>query len=50
MLAFMHWRLPEVVRAAISHWKDSTQRTVQQAYGEMVGLIAMSQPTLPWSK
>lgn len=47
MLAHLHWRLPELVRGTVTPWKDSGIR-LQQAYGELITLIALVQPELGW--
>jgi hypothetical protein len=50
MLAFLQWRLPEVVQSAIAHWRNSALPNVQQAYGEIVTLMAFSKPEMKWPK
>jgi nucleoside phosphorylase len=50
MLAYIHWRLPDFVWQAISPWKSSDKRRLQQVYGELITLIALVQPGLSWPK
>ena len=50
MLAHLHWKLPEVVHQLISTWRDASSRELQQAYGELVALVALVQPNLRWAR
>lgn len=48
MLAYLHWKLPDVVHDIVAPWGISPDEFVQQAYGELVTLIAIVQPGLEW--
>ena len=47
MFAYLHWRLPSLVASQVKKWKTSTSR-LQQGYGEIVALVALTQPSLDW--
>lgn len=49
MLAHLQWRLPDLAAALLSTWHSDLPR-VQQAYGELVGLVALVQPSLAWAQ
>ena len=36
------------MHSSISEWKGALARTPQQAYGEIVGIMAINQPELKW--
>src|SRR5690606_16421895 len=48
MLAYAHWRLPSLVRQIVTPWKNAESRRLQQAYGELITLVALVQPELEW--
>ena len=48
MLAHLHWQLPELVHEVLLGWRQTKQDHLQQAYGELVALIALLQPDLTW--
>lgn len=49
LLAYVQWTIPSFVQSILSEWKTSDESKVQQAYGEMVALIAIVQPNLGWA-
>lgn len=49
MLAHLQWRFPELAAALLAAWRSDLPR-VQQAYGELVGLVALVQPSLAWAQ
>lgn len=50
MLAYLQWQVPELVHKTLLGWKGTGNDRLQQAYGELVALIALSQPNLSWAK
>lgn len=49
LLARVHWTVPDLVKATLPLWKGDPKPSAQQAYGELVGLIALVQPNLDWA-
>ncbi|MGH9807019.1 MAG: hypothetical protein ACRD9W_07110, partial [Terriglobia bacterium] len=50
LLARLQWSAPDFVRHILPRLQSSDDPRMQQAYGELVTLIALMQPTLVWAK
>ena len=50
VLANAHWWNPEFVDAELGRWRDSKRGAARQAYGEVVAVAALMQPTLGWAQ
>jgi hypothetical protein len=50
LLAHAQWIVPEFVRSILLRWKTSQEHWLQQAYGELVALVAIVQPHLHWAR
>lgn len=48
LLAHAQWSTPDFVRTMLEGWRLSERPITQQAYGELVALIAIVQPNLQW--
>jgi nucleoside phosphorylase len=49
LLAHAQWTIPEFVHSILLAWRTSEEPWVQQAFGELVALIAVVQPRLDWA-
>jgi hypothetical protein len=49
LLARLQWSAPDFVRHILPRLQSSDDPRMQQAYGELVTLIALMQPTLVWA-
>lgn len=49
LLAHVHWTVPAFVKTALPCWKSDRRAGAQQAYGELVALIALVHPDLEWA-
>lgn len=45
-----HWWDADFANAQLDLWRDSRSRVARQAYGEMVAVAALMQPTLGWAQ
>ena len=50
LLANAHWWNAEVVDSELDRWRDSRSPAARQAYGEIVAVAALMQPTLGWAQ
>ena len=50
LVARAHWWNAEFVDSQLDRWRDSRSRGARQAYGEIVGVVALMQPTLGWAQ
>ena len=50
VFANAHWWDAEFANAQLDLWRDSRSRAARQAYGEMVAVVALMQPTLGWAQ
>ena len=50
VVARAHWWNAEFVDSQLDRWTNSSSRAVRQAYGEIVALVALLQPTLGWAQ
>ena len=50
LFAHIHWYAPEVVAAALVHWKTWPERGARQGFGELATLVALTQPNLNWAR
>ena len=48
LLANAHWWSSEFANSQFDRWQDSGSRLARQAYGEMVAIAFLMQPTLTW--
>ena len=48
LLAQVHWWAPDMVRRQLERWRRVSDAHVLQAYGELVALVAIQQPDVPW--
>jgi nucleoside phosphorylase len=49
LFAHLRWTMPDLVRDLIAPWATSDDEGLQQAYGELVTLIALIQPDQAWA-
>jgi nucleoside phosphorylase/KaiC/GvpD/RAD55 family RecA-like ATPase len=49
LLAHLQWVIPGFVEKVLLKWRDHKAALVQQARGELAGLISVVQPKLSWS-
>nr|WP_264569901.1 hypothetical protein [Sphingobium sp. B2D3D] len=49
-LANAHWNEAVFVDAQLDRWRDSGSRRARMAYGEIVAIAAVVQPTLDWAQ
>lgn len=49
LFAHLRWTLPDLVRELTASWADSEDPAQQQAYGELITLIALVQPDQTWA-
>ena len=50
LLANAHWWNPDFANIQLDRWRDSESRFARQAYGEIVAVAALMQPTLSWAQ
>lgn len=49
-LASVHYRDPDLINRHLDPWKTASAGIARQAYGEIVGLIALVRPRLEWAQ
>ena len=50
LLTHAAWWIPNLVDLNLDPWRDSTSPEVRQAYGEMIGILAIAKPDLEWAQ
>ena len=50
VVARAHWWNAEFVDSQLDRWRDSRSSAARQAYGEIVAVVALLQPTLGWAQ
>ncbi len=49
-LAHLHWREPDVLNQQLEAWRVSPQPNARMAYGEIVGIVALTNEKLAWGQ
>ena len=50
LVAGAHWWNADFVDSQLDRWRDSRSRAARQAYGEIVAVAALMQPSLGWAQ
>jgi len=50
LLAQAHWWGPDFTNGQLDHWRDAGSRSARQGYGELVTVVALTQPGLDWAQ